>query len=137
MASNDSGNNAKRDDANKSPVVEGCFHYFPKALMAVAIVSDFGSRKYGVSLSKKNWMGLEQGRIANSLGRHLLAEEIEGSWDIESGLLHKAHTAWNALAALEKELMAQPLAKPVTCPKLRMVVPLSDQEEASNVSPHP
>lgn len=96
---------AKRYDDGKSPVVEGCFRYFPRALLAVGDVSAFGSNKYKVPLSDKNWLGLEQDRIVNSEGRHLLKEEIEGLYDSESLLLHKAHKAWNALADLEKELM--------------------------------
>ena len=95
---------AKRYDDGKSPVVEGCFHYFPNALLAVGLVSKFGSDKYEVPLSEKNWLGLEQARIVNSEGRHLLKEAIEGPYDSESHLLHKAHKAWNALADLEKEL---------------------------------
>lgn len=97
---------AKRFDDGKSPVVSGCFNYFPNALLAVGLVSKFGSDKYEVSLSEKNWLGLEQARIVNSEGRHLLKEAIEGPYDLESKLLHKAHKAWNALADLEKELMA-------------------------------
>ena len=97
---------AKRFDDGKSPVVEGCFNYFPNALLAVGLVSKFGSDKYEVPLSEKNWLGLEQARIVNSEGRHLLKEAIEGPYDSESQLLHKAHKAWNALADLEKELMS-------------------------------
>jgi hypothetical protein len=104
---------AKRFDDGKSPVVEGCFHYFPAALLAVGMVSKFGSDKYEVPLAEKNWLGLEQARIVNSEGRHLLKEAIEGAYDSESNLLHKAHKAWNALADLEKELAkGTPLEEP-------------------------
>lgn len=94
----------KRYDQDKSPVVEGCFNYFPRALLAVGMVSKAGAEKYQVDLSEKNWLGLEQARIVNSEGRHLLNEAIEGPYDSETRLLHKAHKAWNALADLEKEL---------------------------------
>jgi hypothetical protein len=35
------------------------------------------------------------------MGRHLIAEEIEGPIDASTGLSHAAQTAWNALARLE------------------------------------
>jgi hypothetical protein len=36
--------------------------------------------------------------------RHHFIKEEDGEYDAESGLLHDAHRAWNALAALELRL---------------------------------
>ncbi len=89
-------------DGGKAPVFRGVLAYFPNALKAVAEVSNFGAKKYDWG----NWKGLEDGynRYSDGLGRHLLAAEIEGETDSESGLLHDAHAAWNALARLELRL---------------------------------
>jgi hypothetical protein len=89
---------AKLDDG-KSPVFQGLIDYFPRACMEVAKVSEFGAIKY-------TWKGYESvpdgvNRYQNALGRHLMYEAIEGPITKDSGLLHKAHVAWNALAALE------------------------------------
>lgn len=85
-------------DAGKAPVVRGALHYFPLALEAVAKVSAYGARKYAWN----DWEAVPDGvtRYSDALGRHLLAEALwERDW--ETGLLHAAHVAWNALARLE------------------------------------
>jgi hypothetical protein len=86
-------------DAGKVPVFQGIFDYFPRALKAVAMVSAIGARKYA-------WKGWEQvpdgfNRYSNALGRHLLAESIEGPIDSDTGRFHAEQVAWNALARLE------------------------------------
>lgn len=70
----------------------------PRALMAVAEVASFGAVKY----SKGNWLHVENGveRYTNAMDRHRIKEGVE-SLDFESGLMHAAHAAWNALARLE------------------------------------
>lgn len=86
-------------DAGKSPVFQGLIDYFPRACIAVAGISGFGASKY----AWKGWQSVPDGvnRYSNALGRHMMLESIEGPFDKDSGLLHKAHAAWNALAALE------------------------------------
>lgn len=86
-------------DSGKAPVYRGVLAYFPNALKAVAEISAFGARKY----DWKNWQGLDDGynRYSDGLARHIVAENIEGPLDSESGLPHAAHAAWNALARLE------------------------------------
>jgi len=93
---------AKKYDAGKSPITQGCLQYFPKALAAVGLVSKYGSEKYNVPYSERNWYGLPDGfnRYTDGLGRHLVAEG-DYAYDGESHLLHAAHCAWNALARLE------------------------------------
>ncbi len=85
-------------DADKVPVVRGAFHYFPRALTAVARVSAAGANKY----TWKGWETVPDGatRYTDALGRHLLAE-TETPIDEETGCLHAAQVAWNALARLE------------------------------------
>lgn len=106
----------KKFDAGKAPIVQGCLHYFPKALLAVAQVSAYGAKKYNVPFSDKNWSRLEDAfnRYTDGMGRHLMLESLEatdtGAYDPTgakgSEMLHAAHVAWNALARLEL-LLAQ------------------------------
>lgn len=98
-------------DAGKAPIVQGCFHYFPKALEAVALVSRYGKEKYKVEYSDANWRRVPDGlaRYTDALGRHINYEAVDGYYDPESHLLHAAHAAWNALARLELLLQQQKL----------------------------
>ncbi len=86
-------------DAGKVPVVRGAFGYFPRALIEVAKVSQFGATKY----AWKGWETVPDGvvRYTDALGRHLLYEATGENRDPDSNLLHAAHAAWNALARLE------------------------------------
>jgi len=88
-----------KGDLGKSPVLQGAFQYFPRALDAVAKVSEFGANKY----SWKGWEQVPDGinRYGNALCRHILQETIQGEYDRETGMLHAAQEAWNALARLE------------------------------------
>ncbi len=86
-------------DGGKAPVYRGAVSYFPRALSAVATVSEFGSRKY----AWKGWEHVEDGfnRYSDALCRHLTDEGKGEETAHDSGLLHAAHIAWNALARLE------------------------------------
>ena len=89
-------------DAGKIPIIRGALHYFPRAILATAEVSKFGAEKY----TWNGWETVPDGfqRYTDALGRHLLAEQIEGLYDngpSGTGLLHAAQVAWNALARLE------------------------------------
>jgi hypothetical protein len=70
----------------------------PRALLAVADVATFGAQKY----CDGGWQHVPNGiaRYTDAMQRHLLHEAIDDR-DPESGLLHAAHIAWNALARLE------------------------------------
>lgn len=92
-------------DAGKAPVMRGVIRYFPRALAAVAYVSECGARKYA-------WNGWEtvpdgQDRYADARGRHELALG-RGEWSDDgpngTGQPHLAQVAWNALAELELRL---------------------------------
>ncbi len=86
-------------DAGKAPITQGVLQYFPRALVAVSNVSLFGANKY----AWKGWEKVPDGinRYSDALGRHLLAEVIDGPIDDETQLLHASQVAWNALARLE------------------------------------
>lgn len=86
-------------DAGKSPVYRGAVAYFPNALREVARVSSFGASKYAWD----GWKDVLDGvnRYSDGLVRHLTYEGGGEKVDPDSGHLHAAHTAWNALARLE------------------------------------
>lgn len=70
---------------------------FASALIEVAKVGTFGANKY----SENGWKNVQDGekRYTDAMLRHLLAEQ-EGEIDDDSGMLHAAQVAWNALARL-------------------------------------
>lgn len=72
---------------------------FSHALEHVAKVGTFGAAKY----TDNGWRTVPNGeeRYTDALWRHLLQEAQGIECDPDSGLLHAAHTAWNALARLE------------------------------------
>ena len=72
---------------------------FSLALIEVCRVGSIGAAKY----SDHGWLSVENGieRYESALLRHLLDRR---ETDEESGLLHAAHAAWNALAVLELKL---------------------------------
>lgn len=73
---------------------------FTLALRAVAEVGEHGAKKYTLG----GWQYVEDGynRYSDALLRHCLS--VDGDVDSDSGLLHDAHAAWNALARLELKL---------------------------------
>lgn len=86
-------------DAGKAPIIRGVLQYFPHALEHVANVSAKGAAKY----AWRGWESVPNGfsRYSDALGRHLLAEATQGPYDSDTGELHAAQVAWNALARLE------------------------------------
>lgn len=76
-------------------------HTMARAMLAVSEVAAFGASKY----DDDNWLLVDDAkkRYADAKARHMLQGAIE-SHDEESGLLHAAHEAWNALALLELKL---------------------------------
>lgn len=77
---------------------------FSRALLAVSDVATFGAAKY----TDNGWVNVPNGhaRYTDAMLRHLLREGNGESTDPETGLLHAAHAAWNALARLIKLLTA-------------------------------
>jgi hypothetical protein len=83
-------------DAGKP--MAGLLQQFGRALMEVSKVGTYGAKKYSVG----GWQHVPDGvgRYTDAMVRHFLTENRE-TFDAESGLLHAAQTAWNALARLE------------------------------------
>lgn len=75
---------------------------FSRALLAVSDVATFGAAKY----TDNGWVNVPNGhaRYTDAMLRHLLREGNGESTDPETGLLHAAHAAWNALARLDLAL---------------------------------
>lgn len=96
---------AMKLDAGKAPLFNGFINYFPRAMIAVAWVSEYGFRKYG------EWGGWR--KVANGIfryfdgnARHNVLSAVETYDDSDSGLAHAAQDAWNAMAKLELMLTA-------------------------------
>lgn len=89
-------------DAGKAQA--GILRDFSRALTAVTEVGTFGSNKY----TRGGWQAVPNAieRYDDAMWRHLLQEANEIK-DTDSGLLHAAHFAWNALARLELILREQ------------------------------
>lgn len=102
------GSPGSKLDAGKPKVVQGVLRYFPRAIQAVAGISEFGANKY----LWNGWESVPDGvaRYEEAEVRHILKEEIEGIDDYDSLLHHKSHKAWNALASLELFLREQEAA---------------------------
>lgn len=73
-----------------------------KAVYEVAKVMTYGAEKYAAD----NWKLLDDfdRRYKGALLRHMVDEECQGDFDEESGLLHLAHEACNALFRLHKKI---------------------------------
>ena len=90
-------------DDKKKPMPRLLLGTMARALLEVSKVATFGAEKY----SPDNWLKVENGleRYTDAKDRHRLEGAIS-DYDSESGLLHAAHEAWNALAVLELKLRA-------------------------------
>lgn len=81
------------------------FSGFNKALLDVGYIGTFGARKY----TPNGWKDVENlyERYSSALLRHMFAAispGVKGTYDNETGRLHLAHVAWNALALTEHML---------------------------------
>lgn len=83
------------------------FGGFNKALLDVGYIGTFGARKY----TPNGWKDVENlyERYSSALLRHMFAAmspRVKDIYDNETGRLHLAHVAWNALALTEHMLKA-------------------------------
>jgi Domain of unknown function (DUF5664) len=85
-------------DSGKVDSYRGAVSYFPRAIEAIARVSEAGARKY----SWKGWEKVANGfaRYSAAMMRHIMKEDRE-EIDQDTGEPHLAETAWNAMARLE------------------------------------
>lgn len=82
-----------------TPVFSGVLCYFPRALAAVAALSQIGNEQHNPG-TPLHWDRSKSGDELDALTRHLL--EV-GKFDTD-GVRHSTKVAWRALANLEKEL---------------------------------
>ena len=99
---------------------------FALALQAVAEVSAYGYEKHTkrarerliaeegatqaeaeAAIPYNNWQNGNVRTYDNAMIRHILARMAGSTFAEDSNLRHRAHEAWNALAALSLELMAE------------------------------
>ena len=99
---NDDGAGKKYD--NGKPMVGTLCRIFPRALLGIGTVIEFGTRKYP---KPDNWKLVEGAftRYQDSLMRHYLKFLAGQEKDHETSILHLIHMAWNCLAILELYLM--------------------------------
>lgn len=78
---------------------------FSRAITAVVEVGTFGANKY----TAHGWIEVPNGlaRYEDAKLRHMLKRNLGEERDPDSGLLHLAHEAWNALATLDLYLREQ------------------------------
>lgn len=96
-------------DEKPNPMMD-VFQEFPLAMLEIAKVTAYGAKKHAV----RGWQTFSPDYgiryHTGKMGRHLLAEEMEGAVNVEDGeLLHAAQVAWNALARLEHIVRTQRL----------------------------
>ena len=101
---------ARKDDGGKLPIMQGALGRFPRAIAAVAEISQFGAQKYG---TYDGWETVENAftRYRDAMHRHEIARLRGERVDPESGLMHLAHFAWGALATLELALREEEKGK--------------------------
>jgi hypothetical protein len=113
---------AKLDDGkNRLGLVLGSFS---NALWAVGEVGTMGAKKY----CDHGWEHVPDGvnRYTDALLRHLMKELGGEQKDVDTTLLHAAHTAWNALARLELIVRGKKEAgkiKPITTTHVKSEIP--------------
>ncbi len=89
----------KKENKNK-PQISLLFKQFPQALEAVAKCSEYGHEKYKeVDADYLNYQRVEGG--SNTYADAGLRHRLHQGNDVESGLPHQYHVAWNALAELQ------------------------------------
>ena len=78
---------------------------FARALIQVSEVGTYGAKKY----TAHGWLTVPNGieRYEEAMMRHWLKEKAGEDTDPDTGLLHQAHLAWNALARLDLMLREQ------------------------------
>ena len=73
----------------------------PDALWALGEVFTKGAEKYAAN----NWLkGMDWSKVEGCMMRHLLKYQMGEDRDEETGCLHMAHVAWNAMAILTYQL---------------------------------
>jgi hypothetical protein len=83
-----------------TPIYSGVLMYFPKAIAAVARLSDKANEKHNPG-EPLHWSREKSSDHKDCIARHLMDA---GTWDDEMDELHDVALAWRALANLELAL---------------------------------
>lgn len=80
------------------------FRKFPRAIQAVAEISEVGDAKHKGTV--RSYLSIENGHqeFSEAMMRHIFDEILKGPIDSECNVLHAARIAWGALARLEIQL---------------------------------
>jgi hypothetical protein len=88
----------------KPPVYSGVLAMFPRAILELARVSEYGATKHEVRLPQREYMDVPEAELVykNAEARHLVGEALHGPINVgDGGVYVAAQRAWNALADLE------------------------------------
>lgn len=97
---------AEKRDVGKAPMRQGLMQRFPNALHAVALVSEYGFRKYG---TYEGWEKVPDAyaRYGDAFNRHDVKVASGKVYDDgDSGLAEMVQRLWNDLATVELALRA-------------------------------
>lgn len=86
-------------DRKLIPVASGFVDYFPRAMIAVAHLSQIGNEQHNPG-KPLHWDRSKSGDESDALMRHFIER---GTVDTD-GVRHSVKVAWRAMAMLEKEL---------------------------------
>lgn len=99
---------SKKQNKGKPPVYQGFLQYFPRAIKAASLVSDYGRKKYDVPWDAQGWRDIPEGELKDAQCRHILDQVIDGPFNPADGyMMHQAQVLWEAAAALEVYIQRQ------------------------------
>ena len=95
---------ATKEKYSKPPAARGVVTRFPRAILELAKLSQFGTTKHEVSIDDVSYRDIPDGEgvLLDAQVRHICQEAITGEVnEDDGGHLHATQDAWNALARLE------------------------------------
>lgn len=84
------------------PVYSGFIKYFPRAILAVARLSQVANEQHNPG-QPLHWDKSKSSDDLDALGRHMIDDIISNKIDSD-GMMHSVKVAWRAMANLEREL---------------------------------
>ena len=95
---------ATKEKYSKPPAARGVVTRFPRAILELAKLSQYGTTKHEVSIDDVSYRDIPDGEgvLLDAQVRHICQEAITGEVNEDDGdHLHATQEAWNALARLE------------------------------------
>ncbi len=95
---------ATKEKYSKPPAARGVVTRFPRAILELAKLSQYGTTKHEVSIDDVSYRDIPDGEgvLLDAQVRHICQEAITGEVnEDDGGHLHATQDAWNALARLE------------------------------------